>query len=84
MVSLGEIYNLTDKELREYRKLIMEQLNKFESTESTDNLVLFLIWLYEYFEMIAVNGKGIQAKLKHVKSEFNQSVLTDLYFIRGA
>lgn len=43
MVSLGEIYNLTDKELREYRKLILEQLNKFEVMESADNSALFLI-----------------------------------------
>ena len=84
---LGEIFYLTEEEIKNYRGLILEELNKFKETKDTRALTLFLIWLYEFVEMFAVNNTGKQAKLKHVKDRyqiyFSGNFLKDLFHKRG-
>lgn len=81
---MGEKYCLSDKELEGYRSVIVEQLNKYKKTKSVDNLTLFLIWLYEFMEMFAVNRKNVQGKLRHAKDFYGLDIVARLFNIRGS
>lgn len=81
---MGEIYSLSDEELTCYRNKILQQLNKYKRTKSVENLTLFLIWLYEFVEMFAVNCKNEQGKLKRAKDFFDMEIVIRLFRIRGS
>ena len=81
---MGEIYYLSDKEVEDYRSIVVEQLNKYKETKSVDNLTLFLIWLYEFIEMFAVNRKNVQGKLRTAKDFYGLEIVMKLFRIRGS
>lgn len=80
---MSEMYSLSDTELDLYRKIILEQLHKYKRSKSVESLTLFLIWLYEFVEMFAVNRQNKQGKLKAAKDFFNMEVITRLFRTRG-
>lgn len=64
---LGEIYNLTNAELKSWRDRIEGALSDYMQSGSVYLAYLIVVWSYEYLEAFAVNGTGIQAKLGRVK-----------------
>lgn len=57
---MGERYNLSHQEIKNAQLRILEQLHSWQERKSIDSLILFLIWLYEFLEVISVNNTGKQ------------------------
>jgi len=52
--------------------------------ESIDSLILFLIWLYEFLEVISVNNTGKTANRKSAISVYtNTTVIARLFALRS-
>lgn len=91
MVFLGDVMDLTEEELREFRNKIYEAYNEFLKTESLYALVNFILWCYEYLESYASAQLQTNAKMTIIKEYFEsmpewqdyyQKVIKNLFFVR--
>lgn len=64
---MGERFSLSESTLQEWRTTILECENRRRSTGSIVNLVLFLIWFYEYLEAFTINNMNLCSNFKSVK-----------------
>lgn len=81
---MGEIYKLTLEQLNEYLARVISFRLEFEKNKSFASLQLYIMLLYEFAEMYAVNGLDIQAKLGRAKEFYdNPELIRKLFVIRG-
>ncbi len=81
---MGERYNLSHQEIKNAQLRILEQLHSWQERKSIDSLILFLIWLYEFLEVISVNNTGKTANRKSAISVYtNTTVIARLFALRS-
>lgn len=83
---MGEMYDLSVNELKLYFERVLSYQKEYEQTKSFTVLQMFLVVLYEFMEMFAVNGKNEQAKLGRAKSfyvDFDIDFIRSLFAVRG-
>lgn len=60
------------------------QLHNWQARKSINSLILFLIWLYEFLEVISVNNTGMTANRKSAITVYPDSdIVAKLFAIRG-
>lgn len=81
---MGEIYKLTLEQLQEYLVRVISLRLEFEKIKSFAVLQLYIVLLYEFAEMYAVNGSELQAKLGRAKDFYEDSdLIRKLFNYRG-
>lgn len=81
---MGEKYSLSRKEIKNAQAMIIEQLHNWQIRKSITSLVLFLIWLYEFLEVISVNNTGKTANRKSAISVYSDTeIIAKLFSLRS-
>ncbi len=68
MVLLGDIVEMTEQEIKEFKNKIYSAYNEFRKTSNLFALTNFIVWCYEYLESYAATKLATNAKLSLIKN----------------